>query len=87
MDLTELEAVLSSVPNLGYPLDVALGLYMAWDAHGVMPYGGGYLEQPLKWQRLISLIERRAQAHEDAVKTGYTAGDLFGGADVGRDLI
>lgn len=87
VDLDVLEELLSSTPDLGYPLDVALLLWRGWEDHGVMAVSGGILDQPRKWRRLISLITRRAQAHEDAVKAGYVMGGVFDGAGNAGDLI
>lgn len=37
----------------------ALGLWVAFREHGVMPYGGGYMQQPRKWRDTIEYLNER----------------------------
>lgn len=70
---------LPDVVALGYPLDTALGLWNAWNRFGIMPHGGGYLDQPRKWRRLILLLDDRAAKIERAYRNLQT--DPLNGMD------
>jgi hypothetical protein len=50
-----------------YPKHVALRLWLVWRDKGVMARAGGYLDQPLAWQRLIFFMDTRYAKVYDAI--------------------
>jgi len=44
----------------GFPLDYGMAMlsYRAYHDHGVLPFAGGSLDQPLWWWDMVSLIDR-----------------------------
>jgi hypothetical protein len=59
-----LKAWLDALEGITEPDGLALSLYDAWIAHGVMPYQGGYLEQPEWWRELMQIVGALSEYHE-----------------------
>ncbi len=43
--------------GLHYPQREGWALWRAWEDHGVMPYAGGYFDQPPEWRRMIETFQ------------------------------
>lgn len=58
-DIEETFEDLDAEVKLPYALELCIDLWRAWNDKGVMPVGGGYLDQPRQWQKLIYLFNKR----------------------------
>lgn len=53
-----------------YTPEVCMELWSAWRDHHIMPYAGGYMEQPAAWRKVIRLFNQRHHLAWKAVSDG-----------------